>query len=272
MKNNRPTYQQVQYLIEFEKIGTVVGFQTKIADTFGIRQPNVNRFFRQCVEVGILTDKYKFTESGRAWLEKYKSHMRKLERYLKSAGVPDEMMDSAVASMVDNMDESVIDILVQDSGQSQLPKKRRDEIGESLRGSLQECDGNRIHFSIYKIDRSKSGRLLELSMAERGFEEDALLIGGDDSQYIQLTIREMRAVARVSGEEMTGHLKSLKYENDGRLIGVGIEDGKIRLPLSAFRLHVYSGGEIKGMLPITVTCTVGRTYMPESTALLVCWL
>ena len=46
----------------------------------------------------------------------------------------------------------------------------------------------------------------------------------------------------------------------------------IKLPLEAFKIHIGMGGEIKGMLPITVTCSVGNGHMPESTALLVFWM
>ena len=62
---------------------------------------------------------------------------------------------------------------------------------------------------------------------------------------------------------MFGHLSSLKYEHDGTMVAVPIDENIVRLPLEAFKLHCWQGGENIGVIPITVTCSVGRQHMPE---------
>lgn len=49
------------------------------------------------------------------------------------------------------------------------------------------------------------------------------------------------------------------------------EEAKVYIPLSAFKMHRWPGGEQIASIPITVTGSVGRMHMPESTALLSVW-
>lgn len=76
----------------------------------------------------------------------------------------------------------------------------------------------------------------------------------------------------MNGEAMTGHLESLKFEQDGMLHQAEIKNGVLRIPLDACRFRKRQGGEMSGSIPITVSCSVGRVHMPESTAVLMFWL
>ena len=71
---------------------------------------------------------------------------------------------------------------------------------------------------------------------------------------------------------MTGRLSSLKYEEQGQLFEAAIREGRVRIPLNACHFMKTRHGNVKGMIPITVTCSVGKAHMPESTALLMFWM
>ena len=129
------------------------------------------------------------------------------------------------------------------------------------RTSQQEC------WSILEQDKQ-----WHLSMADQGFESLAVLIRRTRGNWLELTIREMRAHSRIDGRMMQGHLSSLKYENDGMLRKAEVKDGKVRIPLEACAFYQNVRSKIRGSIPVTLACSVGQVHMPESTALLKFWL
>ena len=82
----------------------------------------------------------------------------------------------------------------------------------------------------------------------------------------------MHAHSRIDGADMRGRLSALKYVDKGQLYEATIREGKVRIPLSACRFMKTRLGNVKGMVSITVTCSVGKAHMPESTALLMFWM
>ncbi|MFR4896271.1 MAG: hypothetical protein ACLUB0_08880 [Blautia hansenii] len=70
---------------------------------------------------------------------------------------------------------------------------------------------------------------------------------------------------------MRGHLESLKYRDRGILCQADIRAGRLKIPLRVFAFRKKQDGTLKGILPVTVSASVGRTHMPESTALLIFW-
>jgi len=82
----------------------------------------------------------------------------------------------------------------------------------------------------------------------------------------------MSAHSRVSGETMVGKLKTLKYEHDEVLETVDIVNNIVRIPMEACKIHKWTGVGTMGVVPVTVTCSVGLVHMPESTALLYFWV
>lgn len=76
----------------------------------------------------------------------------------------------------------------------------------------------------------------------------------------------MHAFSRINGQEMSGHLSSLKYLNGEMYRTADIRNGKVRIPLSACHFQKFEHGILRGNLMITVSCSVGEAYMPESTA------
>ena len=85
-------------------------------------------------------------------------------------------------------------------------------------------------------------------------------------------MKEMAAHSRVSGEMMAGKLKTLKYEHNEVLEEARIENNIVKIPMEACRIHRWTGIGTMGIVPVTVTCSVGPMHMPESTALLYFWV
>lgn len=104
--------------------------------------------------------------------------------------------------------------------------------------------------------------------ANRGFEKPGKLLQEEGKSFLELRLRNMKANSRISGRAMKGHLSSLRYIYHGNLKEVEIQEGKIRIPLEICRFHREKNGRIEGMLAVTVTCSVGMSHMPESTAML----
>lgn len=103
-------------------------------------------------------------------------------------------------------------------------------------------------------------------MADRGFEPVALIKYNKRGAYLELTIREIDAVSRVNGEDMSGHLATLKYLHQGIFRYADIKNGKVKIPLDACYYQNFDNGVLRGNVMITVTCSVGNAHMPESTA------
>ena len=145
---------------------------------------------------------------------------------------------------------------------------------EEVDCNIGENRGIRVRIAVYRMDRRKNGKDA-FSMGNRAFEPEAQLMKRDGRDCLILRIREMEARSRIDGREMTGRISSLKYEQGEELKRVKDlteESEEIVIPLEAFKMHVSPGGEIKGVLPVTVTCSVGNGHMPESTALLMFWM
>ncbi len=265
------SYLQLKYLLALDEMGFKRGFQTKIAGWYGVTPSLVSHFMRNCVQAGYLKDEsYRFTESGRDLLERHKEMVARLEDYLTAVGVLEKDLEATVASMVDNMDRSVLELMLQNHEKQMIQPRKLEYISGEFPLGMAEGERHQIAFAVYRIDLTGEARHMEYSMAQKGFEEEAWLVKEDGRIYIELTIREMREIGH-GGREMVGHLGSIKYENDGSLISLPIVDGRLRIPLSACRLHTYPDDEIAGMIPITVTCSVGEAHMPESTALFSFW-
>lgn len=100
-------------------------------------------------------------------------------------------------------------------------------------------------------------------MAMRGFEEIAEIVQENGESYLELKLKEMAAHSRVSGEMMAGKLKTLKYEHNEVLEEARIENNIVKIPMEACRIHRWTGDwQRKGIVPVTVTCSVGSMHMP----------
>ncbi|MDO4260862.1 MAG: hypothetical protein Q4C82_02195 [Eubacteriales bacterium] len=270
-RQDRPSVLQLRYLAELDHMEKKRGVQGMVAARCGVNASTVNRYFKACMEKGYLDESCGFTDKGRRWFEHYRKLQSRLERYLKELLGRDSEVQEAVRSLIENTDSHVLEaILSSHERQNMLSAKRSVELPDNLREMLRRHRRHEVRFGIYRMGREqRPGRL---SMAMRGFREDAYLTEEEGEAYLELYVREVTAASRIDGKTMEGRLDSLKYEDGDTLQNLRIEKEKIQIPLSAFKIYHGQGGRIKGTLAITVTCSVGQAHMPESTAFLVFWL
>ena len=85
-RQNRPTMLQLQYLQGLSRVEKKRGAQGSIAEYYGVNRSTVNRYFKNCIERGILTESLEFTPAGEEWLERYSNLYENLEKYLEENG------------------------------------------------------------------------------------------------------------------------------------------------------------------------------------------
>ena len=85
-RQNRPTMLQLQYLQRLSKVEKKRGAQGSIAEYYSVNRSTVNRYFKSCIERGILTESLEFTPAGEEWLERYSNLYENLEKYLEENG------------------------------------------------------------------------------------------------------------------------------------------------------------------------------------------
>lgn len=266
-----PSVLQIRYLLELEKLGKRRGSVAAIANTCGVSHGPVSRFFKECMGHGYLTESCEFTETGRRALNVYKKIFREVETYLGRIGVSREDIPDRLQQLVENVDYELLFMMTQNAKTEKKPMNRTQSEDEQAYYLEKLLDRGRAQVGI-AIHQLRNPEGIGLSMANRGFEHRAAIRNNTRGQWLELTIREMHARSRIDGREMTGHLSALKYEHQGRLFEAKIKDGRIRIPLTAFRFIRSGHGNVKGVIPITVTCSVGEAHMPESTALLTFWM
>lgn len=272
-RDNLPTMQQIRYLMELEKLDHKRGTVSMISEICGVHHGSVSRYLKISYESGLLTKDYEFTKAGRVWLGKYKKLVEDLERYFQNIGLAEEEIPAAVKKMIENFDYHVLTSMIRtDQEIRRNYSANKDKKKTPMKNFLSEVlkyGTESVSFMLFRVDHETGYRV---SMANRGFERPAILRHNKRGSWIQLTVKEMSAESRMTGEMMTGHMESMKYEENGVLQQAEIKNRKLRIPLEACHFIRKPGGEVISMIPVTVTCSVGRNHMPESTAILVFWL
>lgn len=275
-REGRPSVMQIRYLLELKKLQPVSrGFQVVIAEKCHVSTPAINKSLKKAMDQGIITKYYSFTEYGSEWIDTYENLIDRLVRFLDDIKIPASERDNHIRMMLEDMDPFLLESILSTHEQQVKPQTRiAGKALEEIACNIDGTSGLKVRIAVYRMDR-KGNRANALSMGNRAFDPTAELLNTEEGKYLVLHIREMKARSRINGKEMKGRIKSLKYEQDEELKQIKdlTEDSEvIRLPLDAFRMHISPGGEMKGVLPITVTCSVGNVHMPESTALLVFWM
>lgn len=232
-RQNRPTMLQLQYLQRLSKVEKKRGAQGSIAEYYGVNRSTVNRYFKSCIERGILTE--------------------------------------SLDVMVENIDIHMLELMINAyTEKKSVYKKKENELDQEIQHNLQKCERHPVVFRLYRMNK-KPGQDRD-SMAMRGFEDIAEIVQENGESYLELKLKEMAAHSRVSGEMMAGKLKTLKYEHNEVLEEARIENNIVKIPMEACRIHRWTGIGTMGIVPVTVTCSVGPMHMPESTALLYFWV
>lgn len=275
-QERRPTYLQIRYLLELKKLQPVkYGFQMVIAKRCNVSAVAVTKWMRKAMEEGIIDQWHCFTEYGNEWMELHGRLVSRVESYLEGIGSPKPEREDYARMMIEEMNPDLLEsILSSYENQCRLEEQPRNGITEGIGQELEEGRKLPVRIAVYRMTKRELGEN-PFSMGNRAFRHEAELIREDGKEYLVLYPCEMQAKSRLNGEILTGRISSLKYQyNRGLCRADGPEKHPeyIRLPLEAFKMHVCPGGEIKGMLPIIVNCSVGNGHMPESTAVLMFWM
>ena len=270
-RQNRPTMLQLKYLQGLSRVEKKRGAQGSIAEYYNVNRSTVNRFFKNCIERGILTEALEFTVKGQEWLDRYVRLYENLQKYLEEIGARPEEIEETIDVMVEDIDIHMLELMINAHAEKKSVYKRKEnELDQEIQNNLQKCERHPVVFRLYRMNK-KPGQSRD-SMAMRGFEETAEIVQDKGESYLELKVKDMSAHSRVSGETMVGKLKTLKYEHDEVLETVDIVNNIVRIPMEACKIHKWTGVGTMGVVPVTVTCSVGLVHMPESTALLYFWV
>ena len=270
-RQNRPTMLQLKYLQGLSGVEKKRGAQGSIAEYYNVNRSTVNRFFKNCTERGILTEALEITVEGQEWLDRYVRLYENLQKYLEEIGARPEEIEETIDVMVEDIDIHMLELMINAHAEKKSVYKRKEnELDQEIQNNLQKCERHPVVFRLYRMNK-KPGQSRD-SMAMRGFEETAEIVQDKGESYLELKVKDMSAHSRVSGETMVGKLKTLKYEHDEVLETVDIVNNIVRIPMEACKIHKWTGVGTMGVVPVTVTCSVGLVHMPESTALLYFWV
>lgn len=270
-RQNRPTMLQLKYLQGLSRVEKKRGAQGSIAEYYNVNRSTVNRFFKNCIERGILTEALEFTVEGQEWLDRYVKLYENLQKYLEEIGARPEEIEETIDVMVEDIDIHMLELMINAHAEKKSVYKRKEnELDQEIQNNLQKCERHPVVFRLYRMNK-KPGQSRD-SMAMRGFEETAEIVQDKGESYLELKVKDMSAHSRVSGETMVGKLKTLKYEHDEVLETADIVNNVVRIPMEACKIHKWTGVGTMGVVPVTVTCSVGLVHMPESTALLYFWV
>lgn len=270
-RQNRPTMLQLKYLQGLSRVEKKRGVQGSIAEYYNVNRSTVNRFFKNCIERGILTEALEFTVEGQEWLDRYVRLYENLQKYLEEIGARPEEIEETIDVMVEDIDIHMLELMINAHAEKKLVYKRKEnELDQEIQNNLQKCERHPVVFRLYRMNK-KPGQSRD-SMAMRGFEETAEIVQDKEESYLELKVKDMSAHSRASGETMVGKLKTLKYEYDEVLETADIVNNIVRIPMEACKIHKWTGVGTMGVVPVTVTCSVGLVHMPESTALLYFWV
>lgn len=270
-RQNRPTMLQLKYLQGLSRVEKKRGAQGSIAEYYNVNRSTVNRFFKNCIERGILTEELEFTVEGQEWLDRYVKLYENLQKYLEEIGARPEEIEETIDVMVEDIDIHMLELMINAHAEKKSVYKRKEnELDQEIQNNLQKCERHPVVFRLYRMNK-KPGQSRD-SMAMRGFEETAEIVQDKGESYLELKVKDMSAHSRVSGETMVGKLKTLKYEHDEVLETADIVNNVVRIPMEACKIHKWTGVGTMGVVPVTVTCSVGLVHMPESTALLYFWV
>ena len=270
-RQNRPTMLQLKYLQGLSRVEKKRGAQGSIAEYYNVNRSTVNRFFKNCIERGILTEALEFTVEGQEWLDRYVRLYENLQKYLEEIGARPEEIEETIDVMVEDIDIHMLELMINAHAEKKSVYKRKEnELDQEIQNNLQKCERHPVVFRLYRMNK-KPGQSRD-SMAMRGFEETAEIVQDKGESYLELKVKDMSAHSRVSGETMVGKLKTLKYEHDEVLETDDIVNNIVRIPIEACKIHKWTVVGTMGVVPVTVTCSVGLVHMPESTALLYFWV
>ena len=213
MENYKPNMFQLQCLkaLEIQIEGEKGYNEAEIGRKMKVNRSTISRCFKRYREEGFLEDKG-FTKKGKEFLEYYKMIEMDLYHYFASIGINEEQQRQAVTGMFDTADIDTIQKLCQKEKMhleyENIGKNESKEITKMTYEQICACLKKGVYqvaFSIYRQGKDWQS----LSMADQGFEKPAFLYMENDKNYLELTVREMKAMTK-GGAMLSGHIQTVK--------------------------------------------------------------
>ena len=273
MENYKPNMFQLQCLKALEiQIEEGKGYnEAEIGRKMQVNRSTISRCFKRYREEGCLEDKG-FTRKGAEFLEYYKMIESDLYHYFASIGINEQQQRQAVTGMFDTADIDTIQKLCQKekmhlryesigkNESKEITKLTYEQLCNSLKKGIYQ-----VAFSIYRQGKDWQS----LSMADQGFEKPAYLHLKGDKNYLELAVREMKAMTK-GGAMLSGHIQTVKCRSSKDVLtDFPIQDKKIQIPFEDFEFEQLSETEITGQIQLFMTSSVGEKRMPESMATLI---
>ena len=273
MENYKPNMFQLQCLKALEiQIEEGKGYnEAEIGRKMQVNRSTISRCFKRYREERFLEDK-EFTRKGKEFLEYYKMIEADLYHYFASIGINEQQQRQAVNGMFDTADIDTIQKLCQKekmhlkyesigkNESKEITKMTYEQLCSSLKKGIYQ-----VAFSIYRQGKDWQS----LSMADQGFEKPAYLHLKGDKNYLELAVREMKAMTK-GGAMLSGHIQTVKCRSSKDVLtDLPIQDKKIQIPFEDFEFEQLSETEITGQIQLFMTSSVGEKRMPESMATLI---
>ena len=273
MENYKPNMFQLQCLKALEiQIEEGKGYnEAEIGRKMQVNRSTISRCFKRYREEGFLKDKG-FTRKGKEFLEYYKMIESDLYHYFASIGINEQQQRQAVTGVFDTADIDTIQKLCQKekmhlryesigkNESKEITKMTYEQLCSSLKKGIYQ-----VAFSIYRQGKDWQS----LSMADQGFEKPAYLHLKGDKNYLELAVREMKAMTK-GGAMLSGHIQTVKCRSSKDVLtDLPIQDKKIQIPFKDFEFEQLSETEITGQIQLFMTSSVGEKRMPESMATLI---
>lgn len=139
-RQNRPTMLQLQYLQGLSRVERNVS-SGKYRRILCVNRSTVNRYFKNCIERGILTESLEFTAAGEEWLERYTKLYENLEKYLEEIGAKPEEIEESLDVMVENIDIHMLELMINAyTEKKSVYKKKENELDQEIQHNLQKCE------------------------------------------------------------------------------------------------------------------------------------
>lgn len=213
MENYKPNMFQLQYLKALEiQIEEGKGYnEAEIGRKMQVNRSTISRCFKRYREEGFLEDKG-FTRKGAEFLEYYKMIESDFYHYFASIGINEQQQRQAVTGVFDTADIDTIQKLCQKekmhlryesigkNESKEITKLTYEQLCNSLKKGIYQ-----VAFSIYRQGKDWQS----LSMADQGFEKPAYLHLKGDKNYLELAVREMKAMTK-GGAMLSGHIQTVK--------------------------------------------------------------
>lgn len=271
---NRLSLAQITYLEmikRLQKEGKKCSV-TKIAQLSGVTHAPVSRFVKMCQEQNLIDEKNQLTEEGAALLKDQQKILEETRKMVQELGFSGEAEENAVRNLMEDMEPALLKRILE------RERKRKELVllcecgndpGTIPTKAVEELISYGTHAVEFRLLRSRGEGL---SMADKGFEHPAYIRKNDDGVSLELRRRKVIGRSGKDGHMMTGQLDKLKYENQGLMHEVRMQEDTLSIPLETFRFVREFEKEFTGTLYVTLTCTVGEEHMPENTARLMLWM